>query len=146
MVRPVMEYACVVWDPHYQTQVSMLEKVQRHAARWVLSDYSYHSSVTTMLHQLKWQPLATRRKHQRLNLFYQIIHGLVGLSLPDYIDFSNRSTRNHHPFHLVLPSTSTTTYMSSIFPRTIRKWNSLPISLIELNSLATFSNMITDNL
>ena len=33
MVRPVMEYACVVWDPHYQTQVSMLEKVQRRAAR-----------------------------------------------------------------------------------------------------------------
>ena len=32
------------------------------------------------------------------------------------------------------------------FPRSIREWNSLPISLIELNSLATFSNMITDNL
>ena len=28
-VWPVMEYACIVWDPHYQTQVSMLEKVQR---------------------------------------------------------------------------------------------------------------------
>ena len=124
----------------------MLEKVQRCAARWVLSDYSYHISVTAMLHQLKWQPLAARRKHQRLNLFYQVIHGLVGLSLPDYIDFTSRSTRNHHPFHLVLPSTSTTTYMSSFFPRTIREWNSLPISLIELNSLATFSNMITDNL
>ena len=35
MVRPLMEYACVVWDPHYQSQVSVLEKVQRHAARWV---------------------------------------------------------------------------------------------------------------
>jgi len=62
-----------------------------------------------MLHQLKWQPLEKRRKHQRLNLFYQVIHGLVGLSLPEYVDFTSRNTRNHHPFHLVLPSTSTTT-------------------------------------
>ena len=38
MVRPLMEYACVVWDPHYQSQASVLEKrVQRRAARWVLS-------------------------------------------------------------------------------------------------------------
>ena len=35
MVRPVMEYASIVWDPHYQTQISILEKVQRRAARWV---------------------------------------------------------------------------------------------------------------
>ena len=27
MVHPLMEYACVVWDPHYQSQVSVLEKV-----------------------------------------------------------------------------------------------------------------------
>ena len=62
MVCPLMEYACVVWDPHYQSQVSLLEKVQRHAARWVLSDYSYHSSVSSMLEQLNWLPLAKMRK------------------------------------------------------------------------------------
>ena len=72
MVQLVMEYTCVVWDLHYQTQVSMFEKVQRRAARWVLSDYSYHSSVNAMLHQLEWLPLEKRRKHQRLNLFYQV--------------------------------------------------------------------------
>ena len=69
MVRPVMEYASVVWDPYYQTQISILEKVQRRAARWVLSDYSYHSSVSAMLEQLNWLPLVKRRKQQRLNLF-----------------------------------------------------------------------------
>ena len=26
MVRPWMEYASVVWDPHYQSQVSVLER------------------------------------------------------------------------------------------------------------------------
>ena len=37
-----------------------------------------------MLEQLNWLPLAKRRKQQRLNLFYQIMNGEIGLSLPDY--------------------------------------------------------------
>ena len=94
MVQLVMEYACVVWDLYYQTQVSMLEKVQWSVARWVLSDYSYHSSVNAMLHQLKWLPLG-------INLFYQVMRSLIVLSLPEYIDFTSRNTRNHYSFHLV---------------------------------------------
>ena len=146
MVQPVMEYASVVWDPHHQTQISILEKVQRHAARWILSDYSYHSSVSAMLEQLNWLPLVKRRKQQRLNLFYQIMHGEIGLSLPEYIHFTTRHTRHHHPFHLIVPPTNTTTYMTSYFPRTIWEWNSLPSQLIELNTLATFSNLIEQHL
>ena len=119
MVQPVMEYASVVWDSYYQTQISILEKVQRRAARWVLSDYSYHSSVSAMLEQLNWLPLVKRRKQQRLHLSYQIMHGGIGLSLPEYIHFTTRHTRHHHPFHLIVPPTNTTTYMTSYFPRTI---------------------------
>ena len=146
MVRPVMEYACVVWDPHYQTQISLLEKVQWRAARWVLSDYSYHSSVSTMLKQLSWLSLAKRRKQRRLNLFYQIMQGELGLSLPEYYHFITRHTRYHHPFHLIVPSTNTTTYMTSYFPTTIREWNLLPPQLIELVTLATFSDLIIEYL
>ena len=147
MVRPLMEYACVVWDPHYQSQVSVLEKVQRCAARrWVLSDYSYHSSVSSMLEQLNWLPLAKRRKQQRLNLCYQIMNGEIGLSLPDCYHFTNRYTRQHHLLHLIIPPTNTTSYMTSYFPRTIREWNLLPPPLIEVNSLAAFLNQLTNHL
>ena len=66
------------WDPNYQFQVSVLEKVQRRAVRWVLSDYNYHSSISSMLEQLNWLPLAKRRKQQRFNLFYQIMNGEIG--------------------------------------------------------------------
>ena len=64
MVRPLMEYACVVSDPHYQSQVSVLERF-KDVLRWVLSDYSYHSSVNSVLEQFNWLPLAKRRKQQR---------------------------------------------------------------------------------
>ena len=57
-----------------------------------ISDYSYHSSVSAILEQLNWLPLVKRRKQQRLNLFYQIMHGEIGLSLPEYIHFTTRHT------------------------------------------------------
>ena len=137
MVRPLMEYACVVWDPHYNPKYQSWKRF-KDVLRWVLSDYSYHSSVSSMLKHLNWLPLAKRRKQQRLNFFYQIMNGEIGLSLPDCYHFTNKHTRQHHPFHLIIPPTNTTSYMTSYFPRTIREWNLLPLPLIEVKSLAVF--------
>ena len=60
MVRPQLEYASVVWDPIYNSDVQKLENIQRRAARWVLKDYSRYSSVTSMLQHLSWPELKTR--------------------------------------------------------------------------------------
>ena len=32
-VRPILEYGSVVWDPHQQTKISEIEKVQKRAER-----------------------------------------------------------------------------------------------------------------
>ena len=37
LVRPVLEYGCPVWDPHFNTDVEELEKVQKTAGRFVTS-------------------------------------------------------------------------------------------------------------
>ena len=89
-----MEYACVVWDTHiinakYQ---SWKKSKGMQQLRWVLSDYSYHSSVSSILEQLNWLPLVKRRKQQRLNLFYEIRNGEIALSLPDCYHFTNKHT------------------------------------------------------
>ena len=71
-----MEYAAPVWDPYYNTDIYKLEKVQRRAARWILSDYS-RNSVTSLLSSLSIPTLQQRRQSSRLTLFYKIIktHG-----------------------------------------------------------------------
>ena len=38
LVRPILEYASPVWDPHLIKDSDQIEKVQRTAARWVTSD------------------------------------------------------------------------------------------------------------
>ena len=46
LVRPQLEYAAPIWDPHTKEKVLQLEKVQRWATRWTTSNYDYRSSTT----------------------------------------------------------------------------------------------------
>ena len=48
-MRPNLEYATAVWDPHRQEQIDSIEAVQWHAARFIIRDYNKTSSVTEML-------------------------------------------------------------------------------------------------
>lgn len=45
IVRPILEYACAVWDPHTTKNVKALEALQRRAARWALNRHRRTSSV-----------------------------------------------------------------------------------------------------
>ena len=62
LVRPTVEYASALWDPHLQKDKHKLEMVQRRSARYVTNRYRNRSSVTDMIEQLKWTPLEERRK------------------------------------------------------------------------------------
>ena len=57
LVRPKVEYAAAVWDPHTKEHISNLEKIQRRAARVVSNDHHQSSSVTEMLKALDWPTL-----------------------------------------------------------------------------------------
>ena len=48
MVRPIIEYAASVWDPHTLLNINRLESIQRTAARFCFNDFSRYSSVTNM--------------------------------------------------------------------------------------------------
>ena len=56
LVRPILEYASPVWDPHLVKDRDQIEKVQRAVARWVSSDYCWSSSVSSMLNLLNTKP------------------------------------------------------------------------------------------
>ena len=66
IVRPQLEYAASVWDPHIQEDILKIEMFQRRAARWVLGDYSPYSDVSDMLDKLGWRSLEQRRSDSRL--------------------------------------------------------------------------------
>ena len=49
LIRPILEYSSVVWDPHTAQDVNKLEMVQHRYARYTSRDYGRTSSVTAIL-------------------------------------------------------------------------------------------------
>ena len=96
LVRPQLEYASAVWDPHTKDKTHKVEMVQRRAARWTLNDYARTTSVTSLQSQLNWQTLEERRSVARLCLFYKIVNGLAAVPLPDYMQPTHRISRYCH--------------------------------------------------
>jgi len=58
----------------------------RSAARFVVGNYDFLSSVTGILNRLKWCSLDVRRQVNRLVMFHKILQGSVALNLPQEIN------------------------------------------------------------
>ena len=143
LIRPGMEYAAPIWDPYLQKDINSLEKVQRKAARWVKSDFSPHSSVTSMMEKLKWEPLADRRKSAKLGLFHKIYHNEVELDFQrDFgLSYANRTTRacssitaegDISSLKLHRPRANRRQFHNSTIISTVPAWNELTIDQINL--------------
>ena len=93
--------------------------------RFVKIDYRRDSSVTVMLQDLKWQPLADRRRDQRL-ILYKIINGLVAIPADQRIQPNQKPSINRHTKTLLIHTCKTDIYKHSFIPRSTIDWNSLP--------------------
>ena len=80
IVRPQLEYASAIWDPHTAKDTHNLNKIQNYAARWVHHDYSHYTSVSSLQKQLNWPSLSVRRL--RIVLFYKICHQNIAIPTP----------------------------------------------------------------
>ena len=95
-VRPIFEYACVVWDntPRHDKYFCDMEKLQIQAARIVTGVNNYSSKIL-LYHDTGWEKLSERREKQRLVLSYKIINGLA----PQHLINIFRSYNNHNQNH-----------------------------------------------
>jgi hypothetical protein len=125
LVRSITEYSCTVWDPHLKGDIATLEAVQRRAARFVMHNYSWESSVTEMMETLGWKPLEQRRREARLALMYKVVHELVAIPHQGHIEQNELRTRSKNSLRLKVYSPSTEIARNSFFPKTIKEWNML---------------------
>ena len=139
LVRPLVEYSSVVWDPHTQTNIDSLEMIQRRAARYVFNDYRRTSSVNQMLVRLKWISLEERRAKAKAIMMYRALYNLVALQAPARSATSNITRGNCIKLHV--PYTRTAVYLKSFYPDTIRIWNNLDLRT-EIKTLDQFKNFI----
>ena len=133
LVRPLVEYASTVWDPHTQRNIQKLEMVQRRAASYVTNRHRNRSSVGDMLHGLNWRSLQDRRKDARHYMLYKVDKRLVAIKKDRRLISPKRKTRNR--FQTIGCKTDR---RKMSFPRTVRDWNALPPDIQELDSICAF--------
>ena len=149
MVRPTLEYASCIWDPHLKQDIQLLESVQRRAARFVLNkphrrSASKHDSVTEMISQLGWPSLQQRRARATTTMLYRIRTGLV--CVPDAYQPCPAVTRQRrcHTQQLHVPQASICASQHSFVPRAARQWNALPEEAVSAPSIEAFKAAIQD--
>ena len=143
-VRPTVEYASTVWDPHDKNDIRRLEMVQRRSARFVTNRYRNRSSVGEMLETLDWKSLEDRRKEARLIMMFKIDSQLVAIDNQSLIP-PRRLTRHMHPKSFQTFSACTDYRKWSFFPRTVRDWNSLPPDIATARSLESFKTQLANH-
>ena len=142
LVRSVLDYASVVWDPYQKKDIDRLEGIQRRAARFVCNDYGKYSSVTKMMEDLKWQPLSERRRDQRLVLLYKIVHGLVAIPADQLFKYNTRPSRTQHHRAIKVVTCNTEIFKNSFVPATIKDWNLLPSHIVDKKTSEQFKAAI----
>ena len=142
IVRPHLEYAAPVWDPHKLKDVKSLEDTQKFALRMCLKEWS--CDYQEVLELSSFPTLQNRRCYQKLTTLFKIVNHLLVFP-PDKVQKKHQARPSlhlnsdhmlHHPF------ARTTASQFSFIPHTVSVWNNLPSEALQATSLRKFKSSI----
>ena len=108
MVRPMLEYASVVWEPTKNSTLVALERSQLSIARAITRLPRRRHSNEAVLAKIGWPTLAWRRRRYKLLLVWRLVNGEGPPSLSSFFSLplssrSHYSLRNPHSLPQVPP-------------------------------------------
>ena len=151
IIRPIMEYGCKVWNPYQLGNISMLERIQRRAARWSCGSrwnpitLSWSKSLEVCLRELLWPTLQLRQQYFSILTLYDILHKRCPLNFSHYCTLSRTSTRTHS-LALVPTQSFINAYRYSFFVNIAFLWNSIPFNILSLDSVKEFRHSLGSHL
>ena len=143
-LRPLLEYASVVWDNCTQTEQDLLDKIQNEAAR-ITTGVTRSISLFNLYKEIGWLKLSDRRKYQKLILTFKIIHDLT----PNYLSEifpPHVGNRTEYPLrnasNIEVIARRTELFASSFVPSSVSLWNELPENIKSITSLSAFKSNV----
>ena len=136
-----------MWDNCSAHAAYSLEGIQlllaRSAAALHLHCFVLSLSKSSLLQILNWPTLAWRRRHPKLILFWQLVHGLGPPPLHKLSFVRSRCSYNLRISNSPeVPSCSSSSHLSSFLPSCCLLWNRLPVSITFCSSLSSFASSL----
>ena len=105
MVRPILEYANVIYDNCTLNESNLLETVQFDAAR-VCTGALWNTSKVKVLKEVGWESLAVRRRFSKYVMFFKVINKFTPpyvctIPLPSVYTVVNYNLRNSGDIYAV---------------------------------------------
>ena len=143
-IRPILEYADVVWDNCNQNDKDRLEKIQHEGAR-IVSGATKLISICDLYNEVRWESLENRRTKHKLIMLYKMKNNLTPAYLSNKVPTmvgqnSQYSLRNSDDLQTI--HSRTTLYYNSFLPSSIREWNTLSPEIQNAESVRSFKLLL----
>jgi hypothetical protein len=140
IVRPHLEYANAIWNPHQMKQINAVENVQRRATKMVpgLSDLSYEQR----LRSLQLPTLAYRRYRGDMIEMFKLTHGIYDQQVSQDFLCLQPSRARGHPYNVYKQGCRLNVRKYSFRFRVTDQWNNLPEHVVTADSLNQFKSRL----
>ena len=136
IVRPHLEYCVQAWNPYYQKDIQLLEKVQKLATRMVEGQKG--KSYDSRLKDLGLFSLVRRRLRGDLIETFKTLKGLNGLERSDFFELAPTLGTRGHTLKLRKGHTRLLARSNFFSVRVVNMWNKLPEGLLASCSVEAF--------
>ena len=147
LIRPILEYGNSVWCPHKMGDIDNIEDLQRYYTKRIigLSNFSYEER----LKKLNLPSLSYRRLRGDMIQVFKITHNnydpLTTKSLFEFAADTKSNTRTNG-YKIIKVFTNTSSYKHFFTNRVVNLWNSLPVHVVEVDSVNTFKCVLDKHL
>ena len=137
LVRPHLEYASDVWDPHLQRDIQLIKNVQKFGLR--ICSKQWDLRYDKLLSNFSLPNLQARRLHHKLCTMFRIVHNLISFPSSIFVPRPSRCWSNV----FFQPFAHTNWFLHSFVPSTISSWNLLPANVTNAPNLPAFKALYT---
>ena len=146
LIRPILEYANVVWSPYKRKYVDLIEQVQRNYSKCIigLKDLTYKDRLVA----LNLPSLEFRRVRGDLIEVYKILNNIYDpITTKNLLTLCSKDlpTRSH-PYKLLKYRTNTEQFKHFFSNRVVNIWNNLPTNVVMAKSVNSFKGHIDRHL
>ena len=140
-VRPLLEFAAPVWNPHHQKDIDKLEKVQRRATKLApgLKKFEYAKRLKI----LDLTSLFERRIRGDLIQMYKICKGFDKVIWYSPFKFNNNESNTRgHTFKFNRDNFNINFRYNFFINRISNAWNNLPTEILNTNNVDIFKEKL----